>query len=186
MALALFLLGPPRIEHDGQALVLDRHKGLALMAYLAMSGQPQRRDTLAALLWPEQHQAGARAALRRTLAALKAALGDGWLQTDRETIGLSSDRTIWCDVLEFRQLLADRATHTLEPLDYASRLYQGHFMSGFSLRDSPEFDDWQRFEAETVRQQMITLQGRLIQTAYARHDLATAMLAARRWVAIDP
>jgi DNA-binding SARP family transcriptional activator len=36
------------------------------------------------LFWPEHDQSRARAGLRRALAALKKALGEGWLDVDRE------------------------------------------------------------------------------------------------------
>jgi DNA-binding SARP family transcriptional activator len=69
--LNLFVLGPPRLECDGQPVEVERRKALALLIYLAITGQDQRRDTLAALLWPEYDQASARAALRRTLFSLE-------------------------------------------------------------------------------------------------------------------
>jgi len=56
-SLALFLLGPPRIERDGAPVHLDRRKAVALVAYLAATGQRHRREALAALLWPDQDQA---------------------------------------------------------------------------------------------------------------------------------
>ena len=58
------LLGPPRIELDGQPVTLPRAKATALLALLAVADAPQRRDTLATMLWPEQSQSQARAGLR--------------------------------------------------------------------------------------------------------------------------
>lgn len=46
-ALKLFLLGPPQIEPGSQTLELKRRKLWALLAYLAVSGETHRRDTLA-------------------------------------------------------------------------------------------------------------------------------------------
>ncbi|HRJ44762.1 MAG TPA: hypothetical protein PL105_22895, partial [Caldilineaceae bacterium] len=90
MPLSLFLLGPPRVEIDGEAIAFPRQKSLALLAHLAVTGEQQRRDSLAALLWPESEDA--RGALRRELSSLKSALGDGdWLAADRENISLSGD-----------------------------------------------------------------------------------------------
>ena len=57
--LSLYLLGPPRLELDGQPLDIGRRKAVALVAYLAVTGQGQRRDTLAALFWPEFSQSRA-------------------------------------------------------------------------------------------------------------------------------
>ena len=51
--LKLFVLGAPRVEHDGQPLELNLRKALALLVDLAVSNQPQTRDALATLLWPD-------------------------------------------------------------------------------------------------------------------------------------
>ena len=67
--LALYLLGPPHIKRDGQAVDVGRRKAVALLAYLAVTGQGHSRDALATLFWPEHDQSRARAGLRRTLAS---------------------------------------------------------------------------------------------------------------------
>ena len=51
--LKLSVFGPPRLERDGGPIELNLRKGLALLVYLAVSGQPHSRDALATLLWPE-------------------------------------------------------------------------------------------------------------------------------------
>ncbi len=51
--LSLFLFGPPRVEIDGTSLSVDTRKAVALIAYLAITRQQHSRDSLAALLWPE-------------------------------------------------------------------------------------------------------------------------------------
>ena len=48
--LALYLLGPPRIERDGVPISIHRRKAVALLAYLAVSGGRHSRDALATLL----------------------------------------------------------------------------------------------------------------------------------------
>jgi len=72
---SLYLLGAPRVEREGVVVPLERRKALALLAYLAVTGECQRRETLAALFWPEAETSEARAALRRTLSVLNTALG---------------------------------------------------------------------------------------------------------------
>ena len=42
--LALYLLGPPRLERDGQSIHIGRTKAVALLAYLAVTGQPHARE----------------------------------------------------------------------------------------------------------------------------------------------
>ena len=83
----LYLLGPPRLERDGVPLEFDTRKNVALIAYLAVTGESHSRETLITLLWPELEPSRARAGLRRNLSVLKKALGGEWLVVDRETIG---------------------------------------------------------------------------------------------------
>ena len=88
--LRLFLFGPPRLERDGAAIPLGRSKALGLLAYLATTGQPQSRDALLALLWPEFDEADARNNLRRELSQLRSLLGDSALATDRRQVRWTS------------------------------------------------------------------------------------------------
>jgi DNA-binding SARP family transcriptional activator len=151
--LYLFLLGPPRVQVDQRYLEITRRKTLALLAYLAGSGERQQHETLAALLWPDLDQRQARAALRRSLSELNKSLGKGWLAADRESVGLDQEADIWLDVAQFQQRLADCQTHghapaevcpaCLDPLTEAADLYRADFLTGFTLPDCPGFDEWQ-------------------------------------------
>ena len=109
--LKLFLLGSPRLEQDGEAVEMDTRKALALLAYLAVSGNSHTREGLAALLWPDHDDAGARGAFRRTLSTLNKAVGEGVLEISRETITLAREVNLWVDVSEFRRLLAGCQAH---------------------------------------------------------------------------
>jgi DNA-binding SARP family transcriptional activator len=159
--LALRLLGPPRLELDGEQGRIIRRKAMALLAYLAVTARPHSRDGLAALLWPEHDQSKARAELRRALSTLNRSLGEGWLAVDRETAALNPDADLWLDTAEFRRLLATCGDHPhpatevcadCEPLlEEAAALYEDGFLAGFTLLDSPAFDEWQFFEVEGLR-----------------------------------
>ncbi|HLF29279.1 MAG TPA: BTAD domain-containing putative transcriptional regulator [Anaerolineae bacterium] len=187
---ALFLFGPPRIERDGAQVPIGRRKALALVAYLAAhDSEPFSRDTLAALLWPESDQARARAALRRTLVTLNAAgMGDA-LAIQRDTIGLHPDTGLWVDVKHFRRLLASahrQATVSHTALTEAVALYRDDFLAGFTLRDSPAFDEWQFFQAEGLRRDLASALERLVRYYADGSELETAIGYARRWLALDP
>ncbi len=193
--LALLLLGPPRIEHDGRPVVVDTRKAIALMAYLAMTRQEQSRDRLAGLLWPEYDQTHARAALRRTLSTLNKALVGDWLDPERETIRLNPNADLWLDVDAFHQHLASTGTHghppsevcpaCVQPLAEAAALYREDFLQGFSLRDSADFDDWQFFQAESLRRELAGALERLVSGYSAQGDFEAASQQARRWLALD-
>ncbi len=191
----LFLLGPPRIERDGAPFKVDTRKAVALLAYLAITQERHTRDALAGLLWPEYGQSRARAALRRTLSALSEAREEGWLVVDRESVGLSGGR-VWVDVARFHELLAECRSHghpetgvclaCLPPLTEAAALYHGDFLAGFGLRDSFSFDDWQYFEAESLRRELAGVLDRLARGHGAREEWEPAIGYARRRLALDP
>jgi len=135
--LALYLLGPPRVERDGESLKIAGRKAVALLAYLAIAGErpagvSHSRDALATLLWPNSDQSHARGELRRALSSLRRSLGKGWLKADRETVALrhvhddrlrqaqpdslhlvqpESESEPWLDVDAFRERLAWCETH---------------------------------------------------------------------------
>src|SRR5260221_11734575 len=190
--LTFLLLGSPVIERGGSPISVDTRKAIALLAYLAVTKQPHRRDTLATLFWPEYDQTHARATLRRTLSSLHKALGSDCLTIERETIGMRASAELRLDVDEFHRRLAESQTHEhtshdvcaacLAPLAAAVALYRDDFMAGFSLRDSPAFDDWQFFQREAYRREVTGALARLTRGSRAegafepRMDRRTAPL----------
>jgi predicted ATPase/DNA-binding SARP family transcriptional activator len=194
--LALYLLGSPRIERDGERVDIRRRKAIALLAYLAVMGGSHSRDALATLFWPEYDQSGARAGLRRVLASSKKSLGEGWLEIDRESASLNRDDGVWLDVDEFQALLAECQRHDhpgeevcpdcLPLLAEAAELYRDDFLAGFSLRDSPGFDEWQFFQSESLRGGLASALERLTRGYGDQDEYQPAMAYARRWLALDP
>lgn len=193
--LNLFLLGSPRAAIDGTPIDINRHKSIALLAYLALGDQEQHRDTLSAMFWPDSSQSRARASLRRDLSTLNKALGEDWLIVERDTIALQNTG-LWIDVLQFRALLAKCHTHAHNPeticvdclqlLSEAVSLYQNDFMTGFTLPDCPEFDEWQFFLTEELRQEIFFALRRLIQGYTTAGEFELALNYARRLLALDP
>ena len=193
--LRVALLGPPLIEVDGRPLNVDTRKATALLAYLAFTARPARRDTLAALLWPETSPDRARATLRRTLSTLKSALGSRWLEIGRDTVALSG-AGIWFDIDELRRLGAAMETHghganetcrrCLEPLQQAAALDRGSFLAGFGLRDSAAFDDWQQLAGDEVQREVASVLDRLAGALSASGNPTQAITCARRRLALDP
>jgi predicted ATPase/DNA-binding SARP family transcriptional activator len=184
------------MELDGESVQVDTRKAVALIAYLAVTGQLHSREALAALFWPEYDQDRAYANLRRTLWALNKAVGKEWLDVDQDTLGLRREADFWLDVDVFRDKLAECQTHDhdeaatcpacIPPLTAAVTLYRDDFLAGFTLRDGPDFNDWQFFQAEGLRQELAGVLERLVRCHTARREFAQAITYARRWVALDP
>jgi len=189
------VFGPPRIELVGVPINVDTRKAIALIAYLAVTRQLHSRDSLATLLWFENDQPHARAALRRTLSSLNKALGQRWLDIERETLSLNFHADIRVDVHNFRGLLAECSTHghapgeicssCIQPLTESIALYTDDFLAGFSLRDSPGFDDWQFYQADTLRREFASALERLTRCHSSQHHFDTAIAYARRWLSLD-
>ncbi len=178
--LRLRLFGAPELSVAGSPITFDTRKAVALIAYLAVTGRPQRRESLAALLWPESEQGRARASLRRTLSA---AAGAGpALMIRRGEIELDT-KQIWCDVAEFEALASsDRAS----ALRQAAALAPESFLAGFTLRDSAEFDDWTATTGDRLRERLVTVLSRVADIEASAGQLDDAIEAARRWVDLDP
>lgn len=198
-SLSVELLGAPRVTVDGQSISVDTRKAIALLAYLAATHQLVARDTLAALLWPEYGQERARASLRRTLSALRKGLGPfgDWLQTERDDVGLNrvEQADVQVDVDRFTTLLAKLDTHGHDPedgcetclhsLSEAVALHRGDFLAGFSLRDCPEFEEWQQFQTDSFRRQLAAALERLASLAGRLGKHPEAIAAARRRLSLD-
>ena len=193
--LAIFALGPLRIELDGKPLQTSRHKALALLVYLAMRPGKQSRGVLSALLWPEYEQEKAYAYLRRTLWEIHTLLGDGWIEADRDAIGFSPEVRILLDIEEFQTHLVAFHRHAhpastacaecMTHLHTAALLYRGDFLSGFNLRDSAGFEDWQFFQSEALRNDYSGALQKLVCLLRHQCSFDEAAHFARRWLALD-
>ena len=109
----LFLFGAPRIEREGKNIELGLRKALAMITYLAVTGQTQSRDFLAGYLWPESDQTTARANLRRTLYLIQQNVGDGFLTVSKESLGISPEAHLWLDIKMFHQKMSACLTEDL-------------------------------------------------------------------------
>lgn len=173
--LRLYVLGFPRVEVNHQPVKIDRRKAVALLVYLAMESRAHSRESLAALLWGDYDQSKAFAYLRRELWTLNSELGADFFTIDRETVSLSE--TPWVDALEFRRRLEE------SQLAAAVDLYQNRFLAGFTLRDCPDFDDWQYLKAEQLHQAAVAALHQLVET---ETQTKAGIDYAQRWLALDP
>lgn len=214
MALHLHLFGPPRLDRDGVAIPLNHRKAWALLAYLAVTARAHSRDSLATLLWPDYGQSDARGHLRRELARLRDLVGEERFVADREQIALAAPATgpaaLLVDVIAFQEAVAaaQQCRHapasdcpTCRPhLIAADGCYTDHFLAGFTLPDSPAFDDWQFFQRDQLSGALGGVLARLVGGGDERDGrdrgdgaregagitVEQRVQYARRWVAHDP
>ncbi|MDT8307106.1 MAG: BTAD domain-containing putative transcriptional regulator, partial [Anaerolineae bacterium] len=187
--LNLKLLGHPEIQVDGVeagADLLRYQKTFALLVYLVVTDQPQSRQHLAELLWPELDESQGLAYLRGRagLTPLRARLGD-FFQVDRQTIAFDRSGDYSLDLEQFQTLLGRE--RSLEELEEAVALYREDFCSGF-LPDgvSPEFEMWLFRWREQLRQQQMSALEQLI-AGYSRwREYERALAHAERLLRMDP
>jgi tetratricopeptide (TPR) repeat protein len=77
------------------------------------------------------------------------------------------------------------APQRLAHLDAAVELYADDFLAGFTLPDSPMFDEWQFFQRESLHQLYGQVLEQLVQAYRTRQAWAQAIPYARKWVALD-
>jgi len=148
-------------------------KGKALLAFLAVTGQPCGRETLAALLWSELPDSEARTNLRVVLSNLRHFLAPYVLIT-RETVGLNPECRPWIDVEAFQQALdQSRGAADMGQLQAAVALYRGDLLAGFTVPGASAFDEWVAGQRERLRQLAL----------FALHELATEYVTRRTYLA---
>lgn len=194
--LTIRTFGAPSVHYQDNAISVDTRKAIALLIYLVVEAQPRTRDTLAALLWPDQDQSRSRAALRRTLSVLHKALDGQYLAIERERVALAGSVTPWVDVVEFHRLLASRSGHghadkevcvaCLDPLREAAQLYVDDFLAGFNLRDSEAFEEWQFGQRQALRDELSVTLAALTRCYILVGELHEAIAIGRRWLGLDP
>jgi DNA-binding SARP family transcriptional activator len=152
--LRLRLLGSHIVESRNRPTapaLIHKPKRFALLAYLAaaLPRGGHTRAQLVALFWPEFDQQRARAALNRTLYALRQELGDGVVVSHgNDMVGLEPD-ALWCDVVAF-----EAAIEAGDP-GGALELYRGDLLPGFFVPGAPEFERWLERERSRLRERAV-------------------------------
>ena len=161
--------------------ILRHPKRLSLLAYLCAAHPPgqHRRDTLVALLWPDQDDAHARGALRQALYQLRRALGPGVLQGERaDAVGIDAAR-LWCDAREFESALDE------ERPGEALALWRGEFLPGLHV-DGGEYERWLDRTRDRLSRRAVEAARRLSEKAEARGEEGAALSWARRLTELAP
>ncbi len=187
--LSIRLLGSPHILLNQQPLQITRRKSRALLYYLAANPDPQPRDHLLALLWPELDRISAQQTLRTTLYGLRKSLGEYLLVNDTE---LALAATFEVDARTFHTNLQTPIAAfptpalALTALNNTLALYRGEFLEGFSIADSAAFDDWQISQAEHFRRLTIRGYTTLSQLHETQQEYRAALDTIDRALLFDP
>jgi DNA-binding SARP family transcriptional activator len=165
-ALELKLLGDVEVLRDGEKLALPPSKKTrALLAYLALSTRPSRRDHLCELLWELPDDP--RGSLRWSLSKLRRLVDDAEcprIIADRNQVSFDGEG-VAIDVTALRALvdhgLDDAST---EALQEAAECHQGNFLEGLELTQQHAFYAWCVSERDLV----VSAQTRLLEALIGR------------------
>ena len=184
--LEIRLFGAPEIRVAGMPANLPQQKACALLYYLAATGRAQAREHLATLLWSESDASGAHHSLRSTLYLIRRALQEhsaiDSLVIDRVFVRLELG-TLSCDFLRYYELTA---VNTECDLAEAVALCRGPFLQGFTLRDAPEFERWQRQTDNDLLASTRAALERLIDLATQREASSDALRYLQMLTHLDP
>jgi len=183
--LQLLTLGRSDVVSDSPGELANhtmQPKRLALLAFLAVDagGAFHRRDTLMAMFWPELDDAHARAALRKALHHLRRSVGESAIATRGDEEVRVDPNVLWCDARALEVLVAE-GKHA-----DAVALYEGDFLPGLHLPDTPDFERWADEPRQRLRAIALGSAIELARKARETRSLDTALRWARRAVEIAP
>ncbi len=135
-------------------------KVLGLFVYLLEKPQHEfSRDTLMTIFWGQFPESQARYNLRYALWNIRKLFKETELDIDplgtsRTTCGMNSKFDFTTDIQEFQKLLGAKDNRE-KNLTTAIRLYKGHFLDGFVLRNLPEWEDWLYHQSEGLQRMFL-------------------------------
>ncbi|HSG16024.1 MAG TPA: BTAD domain-containing putative transcriptional regulator [Anaerolineae bacterium] len=193
--ITLSLLGPFQLRLDGIPVSHWKSKKVqALLAYLAVEdGRPHHRDSLAAMLWPDQPDRAARDNLRYALYHLRQTINDHHSQTPlvsagTQTLQMNGRDQLELDVTVFERLLdadpaeAEQCDHCRQAVD----LYRGPFLEDFAVAGCPDFQDWLLLRRQRYGRRMALTLECLVQRHARQGRYEPAEEFARQWLALEP
>ncbi|MDM8530355.1 tetratricopeptide repeat protein [Anaerolineales bacterium HSG25] len=194
--LEISLLGGLTIKKDGQPITeFTYRKEQALFVYLAYTGQPYSRETLAELMWHDRTPKQSQSNLRNLLTKLRR-LFNPYLTITRQLVSFNTDCHHRLDVTEFQNQIDQTRVQLSQGgqltrsvanrLGQALNLYRGEFLAGFYIRKSPNFENWVIFERERLHKQAMTGLHQLTEFYLQRQQYEDGLTYTRRLLALDP
>lgn len=201
--LSIQLLGEPQFLRNEVPWQGKRYdKVIALLAYLLAEGdRGHSREHLAALLWPSLSLNAARTNLRQSLYYLRQFFQDSadtLLHTNRESVRyVHTPELCRIDLKTLTEqaptcpncpttALSPPCEQCLERIKSRADSYQGEFLAGLSLADTPDFDVWLDAQRQSLRARAFSCAERLRNAYEALGRLGPAIAYAQRCVQLEP
>ncbi len=199
--LRIFLVGPFRVELDGQVLpprAWARPKDRALLKILALEqGHLVPRDRLIELLWPDLPPETATKSLHVAVSRLRRLLDAGLSDAanvaspilwDSAGYRLAADSAIWVDLHEFRRL-ADQAREGSRREEWPAAILAGRaalaLYRGALCEDDPDCE-WAVGPREQVRELHLALREGLADALIRQRSFSEAVDVCERGLSDDP
>jgi DNA-binding SARP family transcriptional activator/pimeloyl-ACP methyl ester carboxylesterase len=184
--LTIRLLGGMEVVRGDDALPLPPSKKTrALLAYLAATNRPHRREWLCELLWDLPDDP--RGALRWSLSKIRPLVDEPdhpRLITDKQTVALDTTG-MFVDVLAVKgDLVAATTAASSDAVQRAAAVFRGEFLADLDLPECHHFRSWSVAMREDTRELQIHIFTRLAELLAATPD--AALPYARDLVRIDP
>ncbi len=183
-ALRINTLGELVVLRDDQPLNLPASKrARALLAYLALTARPHRRDRLCEVFWEIPDDP--RGALRWALSKLRSVVneeGADRLKADRERVALETADTD----IDIQLLSAELKSSTLSVgrLRAIADQLREPMLAGIDLPDQALFQQWLTAEREDAKRLLAKALGRL--ACHLDHPPNKAVVWTREWLELEP
>lgn len=179
------LLGELQLWRDGQLLELPRSKKTrAMLAYLALTGRPHRRERLCEIFWelPDDPRGSLRWALSK-IRALVDEPAQTRIAADRERTELRRE-SLSIDYVDIVRQLQQAQPVSLEDLQQAARLLALPLLDGLDLPQLESFQAWLAVEREEALQLRLEVFRRI--TLHPETSDKDAVRWLRHWHGTDP
>jgi DNA-binding SARP family transcriptional activator len=175
MGLAIFLLGAPRVEHDGAPGSGSRgNKPWGLLAYLFRAERPPSRDQLVSLLFAEADDPFA--TLRWNLSALRRLLPEATIEGDPVRLALPAGT-----IVDIETLISGSPREALRLPGIGQEL-----LAGMHFDTSPAFETWLMMERRHLAAAAEAVLREAALTRLASADPEGAATLAARLVGLNP
>lgn len=176
------VLGHLEVLRGGEPVALPpSRKTRALLAYLAVTDRPQRRERLCEMFWDVPDDP--RGALRWSLSRIRQIAGDA-LEADRNTIRLRRDHLTLDYAAAHRLKSADLSAIPPDDLERAAELFRGRFLDDLYLPRCPDFEAWRVANVNEI--ELLQLRLRRVLIDALRDDPQRALVHAHALFALTP